>query len=163
MSDRTLTQRIRQNHAIEHATLTILSQRRPGTQLVARSDLMGFMVYGEVDASDLWAAADEAVERLRAGESQLAVHSNCGTNLVAAGTLSAIAAMVASAGRQRTLWDRIPSAILGATTALLFSAPAGRWLQANVTTLADVDGATVTSVERVGTSPVPRHRVAITG
>ena len=110
MSDRTLTQRIRQNHAIEHATLTILSQRRPGTQLVARSDLMGFMVYGEVDASDLWAAADEAVERLRAGESQLAVHSNCGTNLVAAGTLSALAAMLASAGRQRTLWDRIPSA-----------------------------------------------------
>jgi hypothetical protein len=161
MGNRSLAQRLRQNHGIEHATLTILSQKQPGLQLVARTDLAGFIVYGEVNAGDLWAAADEALARLRAGESGLAVHANCGTNLVAAGTLSAMGALLAAAGRKRTLWERVPSAILGATCALLLAAPAGRWLQANVTTSADVDGAAVTSVERLGSSPVPRHRVSI--
>jgi hypothetical protein len=161
MSDRSLTQRLRQNHAIEHATLTILSQRQPGLQLVARSDLAGFLVYGEVGASDLWAAVEEGVERLRGGESRLAVHANCGTNLVAAGTLTALAALVAAAGSKRTLWERVPSAILGATGALMLAGPAGRWLQAHVTTSADVDGATVTAVERVADKPVARHRVSI--
>ncbi len=163
MSGRSLTQRLRQNHAIEHATLTILSRRRPDVRLVARTDLLGFMVYGEVDAGDLWGAAEEAVQRLKAGEAALAVHPNCGTNLVAAGTLSAFGALLAGAGRRRTLWERIPSAILGATGALVLAGPAGRWLQTNVTTSADVDGAVVTSVERLGATPVPRHRVAISG
>ncbi len=161
MSEQSWAQRIRQNHGIEHATLTILSQRQPGVQLVARSDVHGFVVFGNVESGELWAAAEEAVRRLKAGESQLAVHANCGTNLVAAGTLSALAALGAAAGRRRPLWERLPSAILGATAALMLSGPAGRWLQANVTTSADVDGAMVSSVERVGTSPVMRHRVTI--
>ncbi len=163
MSDRSLTQRLRGNHAIEHATLTILSQKQPGVQLVARTDLLGFIVYGEVAATDLWAAAEEAVQRLRAGEKRLAVHQNCGTNLVAAGTLSALAALMAAAGPRRSFWERVPSAILGATAALMFAGPAGRWLQANVTTSPDVDGATVTSVERLSGGPVARHRVSIAG
>jgi hypothetical protein len=161
MSDRSFAKRIRQNHAIEHATLTILAQRQPGLRLVARSDLQGFIVYGDVTVADLWVTAEEAVQRLRAGESGLAVHANCGTNLVAAGTLTAVAALLASAGRRRTLWERLPSAILGATGALMLAAPAGRWLQVHVTTSADVDGATVTAVEKLGEIPVARHRVAI--
>ncbi len=161
MSDRSLLQRLRQNHGIEHATLTILSQRHPGLQLVARTDLAGFIVYGEVEAGDLRVAAEEAVQRLRAGESGLAVHANCGTNLVAAGTMSALGALVAAAGRRRSLMERVPSAILGATGALMLAGPAGRWLQANVTTSADVDGATIVGVERVGSNPGARHRVSI--
>jgi hypothetical protein len=161
MSDRSFAKRIRQNHAIEHATLTILAQKQPGLRLVARSDLQGFIVYGDVALADLWATAEEAVRRLRAGESSLAVHANCGTNLVAAGTLSAVAVLLASAGRRRTLWERVPSAILGATGALLLAEPAGRWLQAHITTSADVDGAAVTAVETLGKTPVARHRVAI--
>src|SRR5512143_690955 len=162
MSDRSLVQRLRQNHGIEHATLTILSQRQPRLQLVARTDLAGFVVYGEVEASDLRVAAEEALQRLRAGESGLAVHANCGTNLVAAGTMSALGALVAAAGRKRSLIERVPSAILGATGALMLAGPAGRWLQANVTTSADVDGAIIMGVERIGSTPVPRHRVSIT-
>ncbi len=61
MSDRSLLQRVRQNHAIEHATLTILANQHPGLHLVARSDPMGFVVYGEVAANDLRGAADEAL------------------------------------------------------------------------------------------------------
>lgn len=161
MSELSITKRIRRNHGIEHATLTILSQKQPNIRLVARSDMWGFVVFGEVDTGDLRAAAEEAVGRLRGGERQLAVHPNCGTNLVAASILSAVAALGAASGRKRSLWDRVPSAILGTTAALMLSGPAGRWLQAKVTTSADVDGAVVTAVERQGAGPVARHRVSI--
>jgi hypothetical protein len=152
---------LRQNHAIEHATVTLVSRRAPGAQVAARSDLQGFMVYGDVGTAILQAAAEEALSRLQAGEAALAVHPNCGTNLATAGILSGLAAFVAGSGRNRSLWDRVPSAILGATLALIVAAPLGRWVQANVTTTAQVHGLRITSVIRVADGPVARHRVTI--
>jgi hypothetical protein len=154
---------LRQNHAIEHATVTLIGQRAPGPsgQIVARSDLQGFMVYGSVDAALLQATAEEALARLQAGEAALAVHPNCGTNLVTAGILSGLAAFVAGSGRNRSLWDRAPSAILGATLALIVAEPLGRWAQTNITTTGQVQGLHITRVVRVAESPVIRHRVMI--
>jgi hypothetical protein len=152
---------LRQHHAIEHATVTLLGQRAPGAQVAARSDLQGFIVYGSLDTAILSATAEEALARLQAGEAVLAVHPNCGTNLVTAGILSGLAAFVAGSGRNRSLWDRVPSAILGATLALIFAAPLGRWAQANITTTGQVLGLRITSVVRISDAPVVRHRVAI--
>jgi hypothetical protein len=152
---------LRQHHAIEHATVTLVTRRSPDVQVVARSDLQGFMVYGNVDTAILKSAAEEALARLQAGQSALAVHPNCGTNLATAGLLSGLAAFVAGSGRNRSLWDRVPSAILGATLALIVAAPAGRWVQANITTTGRVDGLRITSVARVADTPVVRHRVTI--
>jgi hypothetical protein len=161
MGYRSLAQRVRQNHAIEHATLTLLSQRVPGTQAVARSDPQGFVVYGDVETSALQGVANEALSRLQAGESRLAVHANCGTNLVTAGTLSGLAALLAAAGTRRSWWERLPGAVLGATMALLLAGPAGRWVQANLTTSAEVEGLRIASVSRLNGSTVMRHRVRI--
>jgi hypothetical protein len=152
---------LRQHHAIEHATVTLVAKRSPGAQVVARSDLQGFMVYGDVDTALLQSAADEALARLQAGESSLAVHPNCGTNLATAGLLSGLAAFVAGSGRNRSLWDRVPSAILGATLALIVAAPVGRWAQAHITTTGRVAGLRIVSVDRVAGEPVVRHRVTI--
>jgi ABC-type phosphate/phosphonate transport system permease subunit len=152
---------LRQHHAIEHATVTLLARHAPDAQMVARSDLLGFIVYGSVDTALLQATAEEALARLQAGEAALAVHPNCGTNLVAAGMLSGIAALVAGSGRTRSLWDRVPSAILGATLALIVAAPLGRWAQANITTTSQVQGLRITSVVRIADAPVVRHRVAV--
>ncbi len=152
---------LRQHHSIEHATVTLLSQRAPGVPVVARSDLQGFVVYGGVDTATLRATAEEALARLQAGEAELAVHPNCGTNLVAAGLLSGLAAFVAGSGRRRSLWDRVPSAVLGATAALLVAPAVGRWLQARVTTTSALQGLRILSVTRVADSPVARHRVVI--
>ena len=44
-----MARRLRQHHGIEHATVTLLSRRLPGTFIAARSDLQGFIVYGDVD------------------------------------------------------------------------------------------------------------------
>jgi Domain of unknown function (DUF6391) len=152
---------LRQHHAIEHATVTLVTRRAPGAQVVARSDLQGFMTYGDVDTALLQSAAEEALARLQAGESSLAVHPNCGTNLATAGILCGLAAFVAGSGRNRSLWDRVPSAILGATLALIVAAPVGRWVQANITTTGRVAGLRVVSVVRVAGEPLCRHRVTI--
>jgi hypothetical protein len=155
-------QRLRQHHGIEHATVTLLSRRLPGVFIAARSDLQGFTVYGDVDATTLRAAAEEALTRLQQGERQLAVHPNCGTNLVTAGLLSGVAALVAAGGRKRSWWwERLPSAILGATLALTVAAPLGRWAQENVTTSAQVGGLRVADVVALADGPVARHRVVI--
>ena len=158
---RSPVQILRQNHAIEHATVTLIGRRAPGAQIVARSDLQGFMVYGNVDTALLQATAEEALARLQAGEAALAVHPNCGTNLVTAGMLSGLAAFAAGSGRNRSLWDRVPSAILGATLALIVAVPLGRWAQANITTTGQVQGLHITRVVKVADGPVVRHRVVI--
>jgi hypothetical protein len=141
--------------------VTLIGRRAPGTQVVARSDLQGFMVYGSVETAILRGTAEEALARLQAGELALAVHPNCGTNLATAGILSGLAAFVAGSGRNRSLWDRVPSAILGATLALIIAAPLGHWVQANITTTDRVCGLRITSVTRLAGGPVVRHRVTI--
>jgi len=161
MARRTLIQRLRQHHGIEHATVAVLSRRVPGVQLVARSDGDGFIVYGEVDTATLRAAAEEALARLQTGATELAIHPNCGTNLVTAGTLSGIAALLAAGGRKRSLWDRVPGAILGATLALTVAVPLGRWMQLNVTTSSDVRQLRIAAVTRLENGPIPRHRVEV--
>ncbi len=160
MANRNMAQMLRQNHAIEHGTVTLLSQRIPGLSLMGRSDLQGFTLFGDVDTATVESAANDALARLQAGESGLAVHPNCGTNLVTAGMLSGLSAMFAASGRNRSWADRIPSSLLAATLALILAVPAGRWMQENVTTDPHVDGLRITGVVRQG-GPVTRHRVVI--
>ena len=141
--------------------MTLLSRRLPGIFIAARSDLQGFIVYGDVDALTLRAAVEEAMGRLQQGERQLAVHPNCGTNLVVAGLMSGSAAWLLSSSRNRPWWDRLPGAILGATLALLVAPPIARWAQENITTSPDVVDLRVDDVVRLNGGPVTRHRVVI--
>ena len=41
--------RIRQNHALEHATVTILGTMVPDLRVSARSSGHGFLIFGDVD------------------------------------------------------------------------------------------------------------------
>lgn len=160
MPKRSIAQMLRQHHAIEHATVTILSRRLPHTPMAARSDLDGFTLFGDVDTEEVRRASEEALQRLQNGETGLAIHPNCGTNLVTAGLLSGMAAVAASSGRSRSFWDRVPGGLLAAILALIVAAPAGRWMQANVTTSPEVRGLRIAKVQRPATGPV-RHRIAI--
>ena len=62
--------RIRQNHALEHATITILSGLVPDLRVSARSNSSGFIIFGDVDLGKLRLALDEALRRLQAGEAE---------------------------------------------------------------------------------------------
>lgn len=156
-----LLRRLRQHHSIEHATVTLLSRRLPGVFIAARSDRLGFIVFGDVAEAALRPAVEEALDRLLNGERQLAFHANCGTNLAVAGMMSGAAAWLLSSGRRRPWWDRLAGAILGATLASLVAPPAGRWVQENVTTSCDMAGVRVGEIVRLGGGQVTRYRVFI--
>src|SRR5437868_950864 len=92
--------RIRQNHALEHATITILSRMVPNLSVSARSSSDGFIVFGDVDLGLLRRAIDEALARLQAGEAELAIHPNCGTNLAVGVSLITLGTLLGMASNQ---------------------------------------------------------------
>ena len=59
--------RVRRNHALEHATMNVLGERRKARRLVGRSSVGGFYIYGDVSAEDVIAAAQEGLQRLKVG------------------------------------------------------------------------------------------------
>lgn len=132
--------RLRRNHALEHATIHLLSRRHPGLLLIGRSDRGGFTIYGKVETETLRRSAEEALTRLRQGEALLAVHPQCGTSLLTAGGLAALAALTAFGGRRsdwRERLDRLPLAMVACTLAVAAAQPLGLALQRGLTTQAD--------------------------
>ena len=138
--------RIRQNHALEHATVTILSGMIPNLRVSARSSARGFIIFGNVDIEKVKAAAQEALERLQAGEMELAIHPNCGTNVAVGFSLAATGwLLILTLMRSRL---RFLLSLLGAVGAALAARPLGAVVQRHVTTLADLRSVRITSVAR---------------
>ena len=157
--------RTRRNHGIEHATVHVLTARRPGTQLAGRSDSGGFYLYGQVSETDLREAAEEAIRRL-ATEPELAIHPYCGTNLVVGGFTAGLAALAAVATlpkgrREAGPLSLLPRFLLAGTAAALASANLGPIVQARWTTLPDARGVRVAAVRRVGGGRHVLHRVEL--
>ncbi|MFN4292901.1 MAG: DUF6391 domain-containing protein [Thermoflexales bacterium] len=144
-----IIERIRRNHALEHATLHILEAQQPNLRAGGRATSQGFYLYGDLpDEATVYAAANEAIRRMTAGQRDLAVHPRCGTNVVTAGILCGALAMLGIlAGGKRAPWYvQLPNAILGAMIGALLAQPLGPWMQANVTTSAEMNGARVRGV-----------------
>lgn len=87
---------LRQVHALEHATVWVLSQSGPAAAARADNELLGgmstdqgFYLYGRVNLAQLRQAVGEALHRIASGEWDLAVHPRCGTNLSVAMLLTA--------------------------------------------------------------------------
>ena len=138
--------RVRQNHALEHATITILSGHLPELRVSARSTSQGFTVFGDVDLCILRRSLDEALSRLQAGEAGLAVHPNCGTNLVVGISLLTMGTLVSmAANRTRT---RMASAVLSSFAGVAAARPLGQLVQKYITTLPDLRGVRVTEIYR---------------
>jgi hypothetical protein len=138
--------RVRQNHALEHATITILSSYVPNLRVSARSTSHGFTILGNVDLGQLRRALDEALRRLQAGEAELAIHPNCGTNLVVGISLLTAGTLLGmTSSRTRT---RMASAALSSLAGLAAARPLGQLVQKYVTTLPDLRGVHVTDIYR---------------
>ena len=157
---------IRRNHALEHATLHTLASLLPRTMLMGHSDAGGFWIIGDVTPESLHAAVQEAIARLRAGESHLALHPNCGTNFVTAGTLAGMAGAASMLGSGKRVQDkiaRLPMAAALATLALIFSQPLGMLLQARVTTCADLGPLEVTAITHKKQGRLTAYRIQTRG
>ena len=147
----------RRNHALEHATLHILA-RKYHTSMAGHSNPTGFFLLGDVTAEDISSAATEAMARLLAGESGLAVHPGCGTNLATTALLAGTFAWAPLRGAKSTFWRvwLIPIAVVFAAFGYWLSKPLGPWLQKYITTEADLG-----DMEIVDIVPVRKgvHRV----
>jgi Domain of unknown function (DUF6391) len=158
--------RIRRNHGLEHATLHILSQRHPKLPLAGHSDTRGFWILGDVSTEDVQSAVQEAMQRMQAGEHNLAVHPNCGTNFVTSGILASLAAFVAMFGAGRRFRDRLerlPLAASLATVALIISQPLGLRIQERVTTSGELAGLKVAQITPSRRGRMQAHRVLTQG
>ena len=139
--------KVRRNHGLEHATIHILNRQR--YKLSGRSSETGFVLLGEAPTEDVESAVREALARMKAGERQLALHPNCGTNLVTSGFLVTAVAFFGFAGRRwRRAWERFPTMMILMMAAILLSMPLGMSLQRHFTTEGDLGEMELVSVTR---------------
>ena len=154
---------IRRNHALEHATIHLLGQRYPNRTFVGRSDARGFYIYGQVQTEALTELIEQGLARLRRGERSLAIHPNCGTNLVTSSLLAGSAAYLSLSGSEREGWrkrfERFPLVILSTIIALIIAQPLGRSAQEHLTTEGDPGTLRVVRVEKFDNSGMIVHRV----
>ena len=154
--------RVRRNHALEHATLQIMARKRPTMTAAGYSDTNGFWVIGQVSTEELEEAVKEATARLRAGERQLAIHPNCGTNFVAAGAVAGSLAwigMLGNHGGVRRNLERLPVLVTLVTVGIIVAQPLGPMLQSRVTVNPDIGELKVVEIARLQRPDVMTHRV----
>lgn len=145
LGDMVLSRRIRQNHALEHATITVLTRQMPGLAVSARSTTRGFTIFADLDLDAVRRGCDEALARLRQGEDHLAIHPNCGTNLAVGTSLAMMGWLFAlSVLRPRA---RVASVLMGSFAGYFAARPLGGVVQRHVTTLADVADVRIVTVQ----------------
>ncbi len=148
----------RRNHALEHASIHLLSHKNPGKRMAGHSNPTGFFLLGDLTTQQIWESVTEAHTRLNSGESNLAIHPGCGTNLATTALLSATFAWLPLRGTKSTLWRLllVPVALVFAIVGYQLSRPLGPWLQEYVTTEANLG-----SLQIVDIIPVRKgvHRV----
>jgi S-ribosylhomocysteine lyase LuxS involved in autoinducer biosynthesis len=160
--------RTRRNHALEHATIHVLSENYKNFSAQGNSTPAGFHlnIYGDLTEDAIADAVNEAVRRMKNGERHLAVHPNCGTVLLTTATMVTLAsqmAFVIEQKRQRqdqatmfTSLSALPSAVLAGVVAIILSRPVGMAIQERFTTDGDLGELQVTSIKKVAPSPVTR-------
>ena len=126
----------RRNHALEHATIHLLARAHPGQRMAGHSNPTGFFLLGNLETPEVWVAATEAQERLRRGESGLAIHPGCGTNLATTALLAGTFAWIPLRGAKSTFGRLflLPIAVIFAIIGFSLSRPLGPWLQKYITT-----------------------------
>ncbi len=142
-----VNRRLRQHHAVEHATINILENRYGATNLVGLSREDGFIIRGWSDPMSLKRAAEEGLFRLKQGESGLAVHRRCGTSLAVGNFVTAAMVLVLL-----LMWGQLEmvSIVLAGGILLLASPLLGVLVQRYLTTSTDVRSLEIVEIVPVG-------------
>ncbi|HDD56183.1 MAG TPA: hypothetical protein ENG59_08085 [Chloroflexi bacterium] len=154
--------RTRRNHGLEHATLNLLALSHPGKSFAGHSDGSGFWILGKISSQELTRTIEDALARLRAGQANLAIHKNCGTNLLVSGFAAGVAGTAGLIGvghKTRDKIERIPLITLFSVAALLLSRPLGPLLQREVTVNADPGNLQIIGITRHSLNGTPAHRI----
>ncbi|MGB8212884.1 MAG: DUF6391 domain-containing protein [Anaerolineales bacterium] len=160
-----IVSRIRRNHGLEHATITLLSQRFPERRLAGYSFPGGFFLLGDVPTEQVRETVILALARMNNGERYLAVHPNCGTNYVVSGFVTGGLAWLGMVGAKsrRDKVGRLPVVISLATLGLILSAPLGLLVQERITTSGDLQGLSVVNIFPVRFGRFSMHRIMTKG
>ncbi len=162
----TLISRTRRNHGLEHATLNLLQEHFPHQSFAGHSDPGGFWIVGDIDAPRLTEITKKALEKLRNGNHKLALHENCGTNMLTTGTMAGLAGamgLIGTGNKKGSRWERLPLVVLLATIAVILSRPLGLYLQRNVTTNGKPGSLHITKVTTHQQGQVTAHRIQTQG
>ena len=140
---------LRQVHALEHGTVWVLSEREKKFEtgilegnkpkidnetLGGLSTDRGFYLYGRVDRLDLKRAVYQALDRLKLGEWNLAIHPRCGTNLSVAMLLTSGLVLGTHLLLPRLPLTQLFGAGIAATTAANLAPDLGKEAQRYLTT-----------------------------
>jgi hypothetical protein len=140
---------VRRNHALEHATVSLLLGRLgPDIRVVGRASGDGFFLYGDIPSELLGQCVQEALTRLQRGEAFWAVTPHCGTNIATTGVLAGLATLAVTSGTEEK--DRVSRAILVSMLAVVVAQPLGRMIQRHLTTSADLAGTEIVAIEQRG-------------
>jgi hypothetical protein len=151
----------RRNHALEHATLHVLAVKYPLHPMAGHSNPTGFFILGDLPTEDVQSAVAEALRRLRAGESSLAIHPGCGTNLATTALIAGTFAWLVLRGAKSTFGRifRIPFAMALALLGVLISQPLGPIVQQRITTDAEMGDLQIMDVRPTSRGRLTSHRV----
>lgn len=157
--------RVRRNHGLEHATIHVLSKKHPGVSLVGHSDVTGFWLIGDLTTAQVQDGVSTAMSRMKRGEHKLAVHPNCGTNLVTSGAFAGLAAAAALMGARRPSdkFARLPMVVVLATIGLIIAQPFGFLLQERVTTSGDPGDMEIVEIIPTRRGRFKAHRIVTRG
>lgn len=154
--------RTRINHGLEHATLNLLGQKALHTPLVGHSDPGGFWVIGELSSSTLSETVHQALSKLQNGQEHLAIHPNCGTNLLTSGMLAGLAGaagLLGAGSSRREKIERFPLIILLSMLALIIARPLGPIFQKFITTSGKPGNLKIAEIARYQIRGLTAHRI----
>ena len=146
--------RIRQNHALEHATVNVLEEHFGQTSLGGYATKDGFKLRGASNISPelILEAAQTGLSRLRKGEKELALHTRCGSSLLISNFLFSILIIAVLIFMKFFNLFLFIALIIGIN---LLARPLGRLTQKYITTSPDVENIMITKldVQQAGSNP----------
>jgi hypothetical protein len=148
---------VRQNHALEHATIVLL-EKKHDVRLSGVSTALGFFIFGEVPTESIVPTANEALQLLRTTQPELAINPRCGTNLAVSGVLTGLSAMAVA--KMRRPFGTANNVITASTAALILARPLGLAVQRYLTTQTPNASMRVVKVSPVTVFNTPAHFVS---
>ncbi len=135
---------LRRNHALEHATINVIEERYGPRPLAGLAREDGFLLRGDADPLLVEQAARIGLERLKRGETSLAVHPRCGTSILTANFVSSVVflLLLLQAG-MLSIWTVLMAMLLANLLGPVF----GQVVQRLFTTSTDVYGMEIVGIQ----------------
>lgn len=139
---------IRKNHALEHATIHILTKSMPNVSFAGYSFIKGYWICGNTELQEIQKAVEIAHARLKNGEANLAVHPNCGTNIAVTALCTASASMLTNLleSEDDSKLTRFSGLLTGGMIGALAARPLGPKVQQHITTDVNVKDISIVSI-----------------